>query len=652
MSVDGKDNIYLKGETNFKIQLNGKSTGIMAKNPSDALKAFPAASIKKVEVITSPGAKYDAEGVGGIINIITHKEVNGYKGGIYTNGGYGKYGYQYGVGANLSAKVGKWGFSSWAGYNKNGSKGFSTANTQSLSTQYPFRQVSNGTSTDKNSWLYSNVEIAYDIDSLTSISMYGTMYGGGGRSQSKGLFQTIGGNEAILLDRNYIYTYQNVYKNYEIGLDYIQKYKVPEQELSISLHQEVNPGISKSQNENYNTPGSDIFSKNNNTNQSNETTFNTDFVQPFAKKQKLYVGAKVILRAMSSDYSINMLDSTSGQYLRNEALSNGFRYNQGVFSAYTEYSFKVKNLFFKPGARLERTMNDADFLSTNTKVTQNYLNFIPTLTISYKIKEKHTLKWAYTKRIQRPGIWLLNPYKNISNPQFIYSGNPNLKAALAHVLSFGYSTFGEKMNLNISVSETYTSGRVSSITTFDAQSRVSTTSNYNIGKGFSTGLDGFLSGHFTKKWEYYLNGRMSHVLLLSEFNGLAYRKTGIYGSGYANTSYDLGKGFETYFWGHFYTGEITLQGKNSGYYGYELGCNYKIVEDKWEVSLGLENFASNKLTFSSYQKDPNFENSGSYSVAGRMISVSLDYNFGKLEDEVSRKKGVSNDDGGGGKGGK
>lgn len=652
VSVDGKDEIYLKGEKNFKVQLNGKNTGIMSKNPADALKSFPAASIKKIEVITSPGAKYDAEGVGGIINIITYKEMNGYRGGVYTSGGYGKYGYNYGVGANFSAKVGKWGFSTWFGDNANGNKGFSSSETKSLSAQYPFRQVSNGTSSDKGNWLYGNFEIAYDIDSLISLSFYGTTYGGGNKYVSTGTFQTLGNNDSLLLDRNYVYNNQNNYPYYEGGLDYVQKYKVPEQELTISLHQEINPGGSKSQNANYNTPGADLFSQNSNQNRSNETTFNTDYVQPLPKNQKLYVGAKVILRAMYSDYSSNFFDSTSGTYLRNEALSNEFRYNQGVFSFYSEYSFKLKNVSFKPGVRLERTMNDADFLSTNTKITQNYLNFIPTLTISYKMKEKHNLKLSYTKRIQRPGIWLLNPYADISNPQFISKGNPNLLPSIAHVMSVGYSTFGEKGNINISLSETYTTGRVSSFTVFDPSTRVSTTSNYNVGKGFATGLDGFISGNLTKKWEYYVNGRISHVLLLSDFNGNAYQRTGFYGNGYFNTSYKLSEKFEPYLYGYFYTGEITLQGKQSGYYDYGVGCNYKIVKDKWNLSLGLQNFASNKITLYAYQKDPNFESSNQFSRAGRMLTLSLDYSFGKLEDQVSRKKGVQNDDGAsGGKGG-
>lgn len=236
VSVDGDDNIQVNGQSNFKVLLNGRETAMFAQNVKEALKGFPGALITKIEVITSPSAKYDGEGVGGVINIITKKKVAGYNGSLNTYYSSTKW---FNANGNFSAKFGKLGITMfYGGGGTTGQKGKNFTQTVPLVPSLFTRRVLEGDRWMKNFWNNGNMEVSYEFDSLNTVSSYGNVSGGYNRSILDQVITTEFPSSPPSV------SYYDLHSRYEyptnsIGTDYIRKFKNnKEREFSIRLNGE------------------------------------------------------------------------------------------------------------------------------------------------------------------------------------------------------------------------------------------------------------------------------------------------------------------------------------------------------------------------------------------------------------------------------
>lgn len=651
LSVDQDDKIRVKGKENFKVLLNGKATGVVSRNPSEALKSFPATAIKRIEVITNPSAKYDAEGASAVINIITKKAISGYNGGV--SGSINTF-LQGNANGYLNGKKDKLGVSSYVGVHR-WSRPASTSNSymESLVDSLAYTQTYNGTSISSSLGGYGNLEIAYDIDSLKSLSLYSNLNNWNSGNSSESHFLQTSETGAIQRKSDFLSDSKNNDFSVEVGTDYLQKFgnTNSDHQFSFSFLQNWGNGQNYSNNDNYNP---NRFYQNDNQTRTKETTINTDYTLPFAKIHKFSVGIKAILRTNNSDYQNFIKDTLTNIYNENPLLTNIFTYNQNVYSTYAEYVLTKGKWTVKPGARLEYTTIQGDFRSANQKIENKYTNLIPTFTTVYKITEMQTLNFSYSKRLQRPGLWYLNPFVDNANPLAISYGNPYLKPELTHSLELSYGRFGGFGNLNISLSQNFMTQNIGNFTTLNAESGVSTTSYQNLGKGSSTSLGIYLSGHAGKNFNYFANSEVAYNILQSNLNGKAYKNSGFNGHGYGNMSYSFPKNFKLQAEGHLWMGEVTIQGKNGRWYGYGLGFGKSFFDKKLSISIGAQNFLSKYVVSKSTSQDPSFKGGSVFYSPSRAIRFSINYRFGTLQEQVSRKKGVSNNDvkSGGGGGGK
>jgi len=651
LSVDQDDKIRVKGKESFKVLLNGKATGVVSRNPSEALKAFPATAIKKIEVITNPSAKYDAEGASAVINIITKKAISGYNGGL--SGNINTF-LQGNVNGYLNAKKDKFGVSGYMGVHSwNRPPSESNSYTESLVDSLAYIQTYNSISKMGNVGTYGNVEIAYDIDSLKAVSVYSNLNNWGSYNSSESHFVQAAKNGDVQRKSDFLSTSENKDFSVEVGTDYLQKFgdTNSDHQFSISFLQSWGNGRNLSDNDNYNP---NRFYKNDNQTRTRETTFNTDYTLPFAKIHKISVGAKAILRGNNSDYQNFIKDTLTNIYNENPLLTNIFTYDQDVYSAYGEYVFEKGKWTVKPGARLEYTTIEGDFRSANQQIQNKYMNLIPTFSTVYKVTEMQTLSLSYSKRLQRPGLWYLNPFVDNSNPLSISYGNPYLKPELTHSVELSYGRFGGFGNLNMSVEQNFMTQNIGNFTTLNAESGVSTTTYQNLGKGSSTNFGIYFSGNIGKKITCYSNLNLAYNILQSEMNGAAYKNSGINGHGYASITYKLPKDFKVQADGHFWAGEIMIQGRSGNWYGYSMGAGKSFFNKKLNVSLSAQNIFNKYLVSKSVSFDPSFKSEGAFYTPMRAVRFSIGYNFGNLKEQVSRKKGISNGDvkSGGGGGGK
>jgi len=643
VTVDAEENIQIKGSANFKVLLNGKSTSIVAKNPSEALKSFPANLIKKIEIITEPSAKYDAEGTAGIINIITKKKVAGVNGNTYFN--LNSMGMNNG-GGSLNIKRGKFGLSSYFG-----GRTFRYINQTTTDflrqTTTPGRQstlIQHTKSNSKGNSYWGNFEMAYDFDTLHTLSVYLSPYGGNYSSQ---LVQ----NSSIAdstgrVRETFDATISNKSKNPSVdyGLDFIKIFKDnPEHEISFSVVRDISEDSSSytSVQEYTLIPDRDINNNNRSTNI--EHTFELDYTKAFKNKTSLETGSKMILRHLVSDYRMLERSNFMEPYTENPFNTNVLQYDQNVGSLYSVYIFNVKKYKVKLGTRVEKTWINARFNMGALPFKSDYINVIPTAAISTKIKKAHTLRLNYSKRIQRPWMFYLNPYVNNQNPRNISYGNPNLLPEKTHSVSLSWNYFYKQNSLDLSLSNTFIDDVITSFTTVE-NGGISYTTYYNFAKSNSIGINLNFSGSLFEKLQLWAGVTSSYVTITHKTDA-SRNRSGFNTRGHGNFTWNFKYGWSSTLGGWAWQGAPTLQTVRPLNYNYYVSFRKSVLKKKLNLGLVANNFLQKTQSLKTVSRDPAFyQESISNNLYFRYFSVSFSYNFGKLKESVSKKKGVKNDD--------
>lgn len=641
LSVDGDGNVQLNGQSNFKVLLDGKETAMFSKNLKDALQSFPANLIKKVEVITSPSSKYDGEGVAGIINIITKKKVKGFNGNVSVSRNTLR---NTNSNANLNFKYGKIGFTAHYGFNTNsGLKVRNASETESFNPVAFNKRVSTGKRVNSNFYNYGNAELSMDIDSLTTVSSYANLNGGVFRSEIERLYDVITPDKSDTLRSNFYEKGKFNYPTINWGVDFIRKFKrIQEQELSFKMYHEYNHDDNLIEGDQQHASSMRSIINDNKAN-NRQGTWQVDYVHPFKNKTRLEGGLKAILRRASANYESLLKYSQSEKYRVDSLNSDNFKYDQNVYSAYVTYRFSIKKFNFRLGTRLEQTTVDGDFIKSNTKVRQDYLTFMPSFFVSRKYSNIHTLSLSYNKRLARPYIWDLNPFINNIDSLNLYFGNPGLDAELYHAFELAYTVFKGKTNINIRLTESFSNTQITRFSYFDDVTGVTSWTSDNIGSYSSTGLSGNLSLSITNSWRVNTNVGLRYDFVKNTRNA-AQKNQGLGGFANINSNYDINKKFAVSIIGNLWKSPVQLQGRYGNNYFYGVGANYKFMKNKLTVSLNGNNFFQREIVWRSYFKDDNFQTQQWNYRPARAINLSLRWTFGKLTENVSRKRGVSNDD--------
>jgi outer membrane receptor protein involved in Fe transport len=641
VSVDGDNNVTVNGQSNFKVLLNGRETAMFAQNVKEALKGFPGAVITKIEVITSPSARYDAEGVGGIINIITKKKVMGYNGSAniwYLNTGW------YNVNANLSAKYGKFGLT--VNYGAGGAdnvKGTSRMETVPLVAAPFTRRTLYGNRNMTNFWNFGNAELSYELDSLNTVALYGNVSGGNNHNS---LNQSITTSYKASPDSISYYNLdsRNEYPTKSIGADYIRKFSSnKDKEFSIRWNGEFGTSNTFLNSIMDNPETADRYVINNSIAKNTQYTFQSDYVLPLKGNQKLETGVKAIIRKASSDFEGKIKTNSIDDYKANPSNTDGFRYDQNVYSAYSSYNFKTGKTSFRLGARVEHTETDGNFISSKTNVQQQYTNLLPNLQASVKFSNAFSMVVTYSDRIQRPFIQNLNPFRNDNDPRYIVYGNPNLQPQTIHSLAVQTRLSKGATFAGITLTGSYSNNMIVQYASFNSATGVTSTTSDNVGKETAVMANGNFNTKINKDWSVFLGGNVRYNKVENKYLS-GQSRSGISGNANLNTSYSVSKKFVASAYTGFFQAPVTIQTKYplNIWYGVDMG--YKFLHEKLTVSLGLTNFLQKMRDYKLTTYDPAFQYTSVVRNPFRGISLSLSWNFGKLTESVSKKKGVSNDD--------
>ncbi|RXF67239.1 outer membrane beta-barrel protein [Arcticibacter tournemirensis] len=647
LSLDADDNIKLQGNSNYKILINGKPSSMVAKNPKDVLRSMPASSIQKIEVITTPPAKYDSEGIAGIINIITTKKVdNGYNGSLNVGGRFPVGGPR--IGGNYTVKQGKFGASGYGGFGTYSQPQTSYFSNRVSTGTNPRSLSQNGLREFDNRFVYVGTEFSFEIDTLNLITAEIGFNNGNYDSKGSQMSQTFSQNsivEGYTLNNNS----ENNWKGIDLALNYQLGFKGKKDRMLTFSYRYSNSDdktfdqLGVSDRINYNTPDYHQHNKSG----SGEQTIQADYVHPF-KKLTFEAGVKAILRDNNSDFRYDSLN-TEGLFATDPRRTNTFDNNQDVIGAYNSYQYNLKNWGFKAGVRIEETLIKANFISTDSDLKKDYFNIIPTISINRKFKDMSSLNFGFTQRIQRPSIWNLNPFVNRSNPNFESTGNPDLRPVLSNDIRLSYSKF-KKGSFNIGLNYSFSNNTIQQIAVYDNSRGVTFTSYDNIGKDKSLGSNFNINYPITKKWDFNISGNMNYVWIKGMINGVNVSNDGFRGYFYGGTGYKFEKGWRVNANFSYSSAYITLQGQGNSYYYTSLSVNKELIKNKLTFSASTNNPFAKYREYVNETTGADFTQSSNYRNYFRSYSLSLNYRFGKLEGSIKKnKRGIKNDDVSGGK---
>lgn len=641
ITVDGEDNIKINGKSNFKVLLNNKETSMFARNVKEALRGFPGALISKIEVITSPSAKYDGEGIGGLINIITKKRVAGYNG---TLSSFARTSDKlYNLGINGNAKLGKFGISVFLnkGYRDPISVFSSSVTTPAVPTAYSKRTLE-GHQQTSSGWSYGNAELSWEIDTLNTVSLYTNIDSWSNKSIGN---QTITTDFVSSPSATSYYNLTNKANNpgINVGSDYIKKFrKNKEREFSLRFLGEFGKQDSRLTSLQDN-PGIDRYLINNSFAKNDQYTIQADNIIPIKKNGRFEGGAKAILRKASSDFQSLVKYNEASEYSKNPANTDYFKYTQNVYSVYSMYNIRFKKSNIRFGARLEYTDVDGNFVSSQTVVKNSYATLLPNIQYTNRMTKITTLVLGYTKRLQRPYIWDLNPFVYNNDSLNISYGNPDLGPQTSHAVNMQWRFTKGNTFAGINIEGSYSGNRIMQYSSFDAATGITTTTSLNIGKEYQSSLNLNFNTKITPKWQLFVNGSIRYLSVSNN----ADKSQSNSGFGFdlgMNTSYRFSDKFNISSFFGLWQPPQSIQTTYPLNPWHNVAFNYKIFKNKINISLRAVNVYEKYREFKTITQDKNFYSVSINRQPRRAAVLALTWNFGKLTENVSRKKGVSNDD--------
>ena len=650
VSVDIDDKISLRGSENVKFLLNGKTSSFLhSGNISDVLQTIPAEQIKSVEVITSPGAKYDAEGSAGIINIITNqKNIEGFNASVNTNTGTRVNRSSF----NLNAGKNRFGISASGGARYGWPRDGNISDASTIfdsSGEILNLQTKSGTFVGNWVGYRGSIDVYYDINQYNSITS-NIHVGGHNKTNESG--EDVSYQEFKWPDpTNYFVsdTSSNNDTEYEWTLNYIKSF--PEQEgreLTVSFQY---GGHIHDDNKIIQQVGyEDIIVDNMMDGNGYEMTGQIDYVHPFGDENKLELGLKKINRYTTNDYSTEIDNSDLLIWLPADNLTNIFYYDQAVSAAYLSTTFSLPyDIGLLLGTRYEYTNISGSYDSYYESFSNSYNNIVPNLTVSKKLNSFQTLKLSYTNRIQRPDIHRINTNVEITDLNNISRGNPELNPSQSHQIELGYTSFKPGLMTSFFL---YYKEKHDVIEAFTSilDDNIFETNYLNTGDNYSYGFNFFGSSTIKKVltlrgsfdlYTYNMKTSIRDVALARE--SLIYKYS-------LSANVKLGNGYKLEGRTFFRSPRQTIQGERPSFSMMSFGLKKEFNNKRGSIGIGMiEPFSKYKSFDTNIEGEMangnTFENIRDYEILFRSFNISFKYKFGKIDfDPIKKKASLENDD--------
>jgi len=623
VNVDIEGAVSLRGSSGVQILING-TPSVLASEQGNALGTITADMIEKIEVITNPSAKYDAEGTSGIINIIIKKEERkGINGSVSINTGIP---HNHSVGLSLNRRTEKFNLFSQigVGYRElpNDSKNINRDLVNGTTIFSKGREFRNekfynlilGTDylINKNNILTLSGSFAYEVEEQPSVNNFSLENDLGEIVKEWNRTETTDAN-------NPKYRYELQYKSNLKGHK--------DHALLISVLGNFFGKDQSSEFFNNETLGSESFADQQiETNfQEGKYTFSVDYTKPFSDKITLETGAQYVINNVSNDFEVRNL--SNDEWIADPNLTNLFEYDQKVLGVYATGAYEYDKWGLKLGVRMENTDLKTLLVNTNQANDTTFTNLFPSVHTSYKLTDAFSIQGGYSRRIFRPRLWDLNPFFNIRNNFSIRVGNPDLLPEFTDSYEISSIYIAGKASLNLSVYYRYTTDVVERVSTFE--NNVNTTMPMNIGTNKSTGLE--INAKYTVSKKLSFNGDFNYNYFnrQGELEATSFDFNADQWSSKVTSKIKFPAGIDFEITGQYRSKYQTVQNEISGNLFADIGLRKKMMKGRGVLSFSIRDLFASRIRESVTSQDDFY--AYSFRQRGRFITLGFSYGFGKGE---------------------
>ena len=629
VSVDGQDNISVNGSQSFKVYVDGMPNVMFSNNPSMVFKSMPASAVKSIEVMTNPGAKYDAEGASGVLNIVMNRlspmapqSMNGYNGTVRASVGNK----QMGGSAFVSGQQGKLSYSAnvMTSYNKPGN----TTTEMEQIQDNGMKQLMTSENNVKTPFTMGSLSLGYQIDPMSAINATASINTMSMKSTGTST-TTMGGNG---FGDGFNYTTSTDMKNsrtsFSGSIDYQRFFnKERTQSLAVTYQLNYSPATTE-MTSNFGTASSlidltDRYSENKD--KTTNHTFQLDYTMPLGIGQTLSLGSKLQLHDATSDAKYYL----KGTY--DPSSSSDYEYKNTILAGYGEYAGNFNKFGLKAGLRYEQTWQDVKYhLGNGQDFSTNYSSLVPTASLQYTIAQGSNLGLSYNMRISRPGISYLNPYVDKTNPIARTYGNPDLDVEKAHNVSLVYNAFTTKLMLNLNLHHNFTDNAISQYSFYDNNNLLNTTYG-NVVKRHQTGLGGYLNYLATADTRIFMNAAVNYTDLRSD--ALGQSNSGWTANAMVGVQQTLPWDLKLSAFAITSTKNYTLQGWSGGFNLLTASLSKSMLDNKLTIGvsgiMGLNK--GGKLFIESENRGKDFTSHTNIKVPIYGVTFTVSYTFGNTK---------------------
>ena len=643
VEVDIDGNISLRGSENLIVLMDGKPTGLSGDDLTAFLESMPASMMQNVEVISNPSAKYDPDGMAGIINLVSKtNKLQGFSGNINVNAGTSGF---YTASAMLAIKKGKWNVMANMSYNYRNS--FSEGATERESTDGDtvtyLSQTTNGDHIREMAM--ARINATYTINDKNSLSLSGMLsYRNMNRNQLNYYeFENSEHDITSIYDR--LTDGGGTMLPTNVSLDYRKKFKKEGQSWSLGAALANFSGDFRSEfeetlysSELVRLDEANLKQRQHTIPNNNTLTLQTDYSHPVGENALFETGLKSITKVGGSDFVSEVYDFESSEWVNESQLTNDFLLDEGINSAYGTIKQQFKKFGYQVGLRAEQAFTDAQLLSTDESFYNEYFSLFPTLHMSYWLPKRQQLKASYSRRLNRPRGRMLNPFTDFSDPQNIRKGNPFLLPEYINSYEIEYQRFWNRHTLTAALYHKEINGMITRVK--EVSEGISVVSYENLGSGTNTGVEFSWNMKPAKWWNFTLSGNTYQTIIESDESELN-------ASGYAYhskllSSFTLPKDYSVQVQANYSSPKILAQGEISAMYFGDFSIKKKVLKKKGSVSLKLTDVL-NTREYNFITEGINFYQESYRKRQSRILWLGFSYNFGQYTERGNRSGGKGSD---------
>ncbi|MDA8940844.1 TonB-dependent receptor [bacterium] len=663
VSVDVEGNVALRGNDDVRILINGKPSGLVGLNSTDTLRQLPAESIERVEVITSPSARYDAEGSAGILNIILRRsKLQGLNGAMTLNTSYPT---QAGVSGNINYRTGNLNFFNTTGYSYRETPGNSYNNTEFFNGDNPSTFLKEERIFERErKGLNTNLGVEWYVNKTSSFTASMVYRNSDNASNTTNILDEIGSNNSITrnirLDPEieddktiqYSLNYDNQFNGdsqHKLTFDF-QYEKSEESETSLINQNRIDV-------ENVETRE-----------KQDRILLQADYVKPVGKEGQFEMGYRGQFQNLNSDFLVENTNDNGDTFFINTDLSNDLAFSQYVNAFYTQYGNKLGDKFsYLFGIRLEGTRVTIDQETSGDFEKKNYTQLFPTANLAYEISEDASITLGYNRRIRRPRSYFINPFPSRSSATSIFQGNPNLNPSTSDAFDIGYLNRFGKVTLSTSVYFQHATNTFNFITRetdlyyiFETNQTISQNDPdfdqinddfdlvpiikrgpVNLATNDRFGFEFTLSYRPTKKWSLNGNFNVFQSITRGDFEEQNFDAENLSWFMRLNNKYTL-PGEIDWQTRLFYRGpNETAQSISAGVFSTDLAFSKDLFEEKASLALRVSDlFNSRKRISESFTS--NFRSDSEFQWRQRTYTMSFTYRFNQQKNQRQRRGGQGN----------